>query len=133
MSTPITTIITIIMQIINAQHGAAVLFGMVAPVAIGIVTGTFINVVVAGVVDTWPNAMLHLASGWAISLPRNIGIRFTCRMRSYYKWRMSRSVIGAANSRNRHCRHCRYYYANYDNHPTNKFAFHSLNHLPFVF
>ena len=40
------------MQIINAKHGADVLFGMVDPVAIGIITGIFINVVVAGVVDT---------------------------------------------------------------------------------
>jgi hypothetical protein len=52
MSTPITTIIAIITQIINAQPGADVLFGMVDPVAIGIITGIFINVVVAGVVDT---------------------------------------------------------------------------------
>jgi hypothetical protein len=40
------------MQIINAQHGADVLFGMVDIVAIGIVTGTFINVAAAGVVAT---------------------------------------------------------------------------------
>jgi hypothetical protein len=40
------------MQIINAQSGADVLFGMVDIVAIGIVTDTFINIAVAGIVAT---------------------------------------------------------------------------------